>query len=65
MVAQGNKYFNNTCRRVFFGLPTVRIPSFLFMIEPKQDHAPLFTTTAGNPVADHQNSVSAGPRACR
>jgi catalase len=32
------------------------------MSETKKEHAPQLTTTAGNPVADNQNSLSAGPR---
>ena len=31
-------------------------------VTKKPDSAPTLTTTGGNPVADNQNSLSAGPR---
>jgi catalase len=53
MVTTGNKYFNNRVKIFMFALMSdlskVSFPSQL-------------TTSAGNPVADNQNSASAGPR---
>lgn len=53
MINQGNKYFNNSC---LFGMmkPTTQTKTNM---NPK-----VMTTSGGNPVADNQNSLSAGPR---
>ncbi len=47
----GNKYFNRDGRNGYAR------PSFFMSQNP-----PVMTTTAGNPVADNQNSLTAGPR---
>src|SRR5580658_7108308 len=51
MVIRGNKYFNNSFAR------DLMTKDFMNNNQPSQ-----LTTTAGNPVADNQNSVTAGPR---
>src|SRR5438046_1029356 len=49
MIIQGSKYFNYRARGASIGY-AMKTPS------------PILTTTAGNPVADNQNSITAGPR---
>ena len=49
MMNQGSKYFNYRSGRTSIG-DAMKTPT------------PILTTTAGNPVADNQNSLSAGPR---
>lgn len=51
-VALGNKYFNPTRRLVILSLSITSLSNNL----------PAMTTSAGNPVADNQISISAGPR---
>ena len=54
MVARGNKYFNNVSRPDSLGETK---PNSFMAAKPQT-----LTTTGGNPVADNQNSITAGPR---
>ena len=56
IVTTGKKYFNNT-RRTF---SLVRLNCIQYMRTDKK--APQLTTAAENPIADNQNSITAGPR---
>jgi catalase len=53
MIMKVNKYFNNSSQSVLvLAIGTTTMPK-----TPE-----IMTTTAGNPVADNQNSITAGPR---
>jgi len=53
MVARGKKYFNNSSESAL-----IRENQNTFMAKKPET----MTTTGGNPVADNQNSITAGPR---
>src|SRR5246127_4994347 len=53
IIITGNKYFNNSSRAG---------PVRGTKIQSMSNTSNLMTTSAGNPVADNQNSVTAGPR---
>src|ERR1700751_5506854 len=53
IIITGNKYFNNSSQ----GGPVEGTK-----IQAMSNTSNLMTTSAGNPVADNQNSITAGPR---
>src|SRR5229473_4624735 len=52
IVTRGNKYFNYGCEGGSMGATK---------IQSMTNKSELMTTSAGNPVADNQNSITAGP----
>src|ERR1700694_3827084 len=57
MVMTGNKYFNNDV-----GGGPIGGKDRSTLMSPSKKRPPTLTTTGGNPVADNQNSITAGPR---